>query len=803
MNTLKLLSSFKNKIGKLTNRKNNKQEKIELIYIKSEKDLKNIIQKIIEIFEQIKLQNDSDKNIEKLLKYFESIEISILDFSSFNIELYKYLFKSDLISTISENINIYSNKLLNAIIIFIQKIIFLDEIYKKKKINEEAILTNIKIVSFFKQIIFEFDNILKKINNIDINSDLFLLIKDGILPFLNELFINIIKYPNLYLALIENSSTLNINLELQLLDILYILFKFEPQIKDRTSRTFIRKNLLRFFNNFNFQNKKEIYKKFINQSILNLVDYYQNFLLLCIKDLDNNYKIINNFPLDLTENDIMQLTSDDTISYLQFFNILINNFLDNELKIYLIDLLYNNFLCKYILEEIMNISNDQSYKARSTLLIEYIYFLSLCIHNYDINILFFYFFFGFNFELDQENNINNINFRKIISKSNNNYEAIRAYFTLIFDSNNTNLLILLMKTLTNFVKRIPYLFISEMVSPFYLFYLNKNKLSENNFEDVLDNLTKNSEKISLLEVIKILLPQNFGISPQNWLKYFIKNLEMNYYKNINNLNQMENIITNGFNNDNSFLNKSGGNSNSNNVSYNYKNILNISSYTFSDYNNNNDSIISFKDNNLNESIFGNQTIKDNELINISPKNKFSYILNNITCISRVKFFEMFLKKFKNFVNNKYLENLYLSEFFLQIFSFLIPLEAGNDLKQLYNIYSWGAFAKKKDDKLFEVSAIGILCYIKNHIDKIVLNKFSKDEISKFDYLMNDNDNDIFDMNVDLNTELGKRIEFLKNIKLYNEIFKDFSSNIFAKILNDESNHYWIKGIKQNINHDNL
>ena len=360
-----------------------------------------------------------------------------------------------------------------------------------------------------------------------------------------------------------------------------------------------------------------------------------------------------------------------------------------------------------------------------------------------------------------------------------------------------------MKTLTNFVKRIPYLFISEMVSPFYLFYLNKNKISENNFEDVLDNLTKNSEKISLLEVIKILLPQNFGISPQNWLKYFIKNLEMNYYKNINNLNQMENIITNGFNNDNSFLNKSGGNSNSNNVSYNYKNILNISSYTFSDYNNNNDSIISFKDNNLNESIFGNQTIKDNELINISPKNKFSYILNNITCISRVKFFEMFLKKFKNFVNNKYLENLYLSEFFLQIFSFLIPLEAGNDLKQLYNIYSWGAFAKKKDDKLFEVSAIGILCYIKNHIDKIVLNKFSKDEISKFDYLMNDNDNDIFDMNVDLNTELGKRIEFLKNIKLYNEIFKDFSSNIFAKILNDESNHYWIKGIKQNINHDNL
>ena len=78
-----------------------------------------------------------------------------------------------------------------------------------------------------------------------------------------------------------------------------------------------------------------------------------------------------------------------------------------------------------------------------------------------------------------------------------------------------------------------------------------------------------------------------------------------------------------------------------------------------------------------------------------------------------------------------------------------------------------------------------------------MNEFNKKEINNFDYFLNDNNYDIFEMNVDLNTEIGKRIEFLKNIKLYNEIFKDFSSNIFSKILNDESNHYWIKGIKQN------
>ena len=86
---------------------------------------------------------------------------------------------------------------------------------------------------------------------------------------------------------------------------------------------------------------------------------------------------------------------------------------------------------------------------------------------------------------------------------------------------------------------------------------------------------------------------------------------------------------------------------------------------------------------------------------------------------------------------------------------------------------------------------------------MVINNFNIDEISKFEYLMSDNNNDIFDMTVDLNTELGKRIELLKNLKLYNEIFKDFSSNIFGKILNDESNHYWIKGIKQNINSEKI
>ena len=96
-----------------------------------------------------------------------------------------------------------------------------------------------------------------------------------------------------------------INLDLLLYEILLNLLKFEHQIKDRTSRSLIRRNLLRFLNNFNFPNKEDLMKKIINYLISNLIEYYQNFLLLGIKKIDDNYKIINNFPLDINENDII------------------------------------------------------------------------------------------------------------------------------------------------------------------------------------------------------------------------------------------------------------------------------------------------------------------------------------------------------------------------------------------------------------------------------------------------------------------------------------------------------------------
>lgn len=812
MKSFKFISTITNKIGNLTNRNNTSSNsnlsKGNITYDK-EQDISKNIDKMKSILESIKLQNNFDKNnpyhkktIEKLEKYLDRIMKAFFDMNIFNQNSFQYLIETKLIPTLTENINVLSVNTISSIIMpYLHKIIFIDQgILSKGNIKEEIIIMNTQVVGCIKKIIFEFKNILSKVNIISVNSELFIFINKGLLPFMNELFSKLIKYPNFYHSLVNDSTTININIELLLFDILINLLKFEHQIKDRTSRTLIRKNLLRFINNFEFPNKKESMEKVINYLISNLIDYYQNFLLLSIKKIDNNYKIFNNFPLEIDENDVIQITTDDTISYLQFFNILSFSFSQYNLKDYLLDLLFNNFFCQYILEEIINLSNDISYQARSTLLIEYIFFISKYIKNYDISELFFYFLFGYNLEdkklMEDELNLNNnTKYRKMISKSNHNYESIRAFFTLIIESNNINQFSLLIKTLTNLSKNIPYIFMSEMVVPYYLFYLNKKKTSEKDFDDTIDNLMKKPEQLGLLEIVKILMPQYFTIDPVNWLNYFIKNIEINYERGVSNINRMNISSTKDFYNDSSLMNKSGEN-NSSNISYGYKNMINISNYSFSDYNN--ESILSSRGD-LNESLFGNQT-KDaeNEVINISIENRFSYILNSISYASRVKFFEILVKKYKKYVENQYEENLYLTDFFNEISSIPTPLDKGTEGQQLYNVYAGITYAKKNNEKFFDISAAGILHTIKNQLDKKVTNNFTKEEITNFCILMNDQDNsDLFLMTNDLNSDLAQKIEFLKNIKLYNEVFKDYVSNIFAKILTEESNHYWIKGIKQN------
>ena len=82
------------------------------------------------------------------------------------------------------------------------------------------------------------------------------------------------------------------------------------------------------------------------------------------------------------------------------------------------------------------------------------------------------------------------------------------------------------------------------------------------------------------------------------------------------------------------------------------------------------------------------------------------------------------------------------------------------------------------------------------MDKKILNNYTKEEINNFCILINDNSNVFFLLSNDINSDLSKKLEFLKNIKLYNEIFKDSISNTFGKKLTEESNRYWIKRNKE-------
>ena len=85
MKKLKLLSSITNKINKigiLTNRKNIKENKNELIIIKNPQDIDNIIKKIKSIFDARKFETNTERNsnkIEKLQNYLLAIEKSLLD----------------------------------------------------------------------------------------------------------------------------------------------------------------------------------------------------------------------------------------------------------------------------------------------------------------------------------------------------------------------------------------------------------------------------------------------------------------------------------------------------------------------------------------------------------------------------------------------------------------------------------------------------------------------------------------------------------------------------------------------------
>ena len=802
--TFNLLSSFATKVGKkvgnYTARTINKKKEETLTY---EQQLFQIIDNIKSILITIinsdeSATDDLFQNLELLEKTLQKTITLFFDKQTFNQNSFEILIGSKLIPMLTEYINInYINSLTKIIFPYLHKLIFTNE--PLSNITEEMFIINNQIIQCIKQLLIEFVKIINEINNIALTQDIFDFIEEGMIPFLNDFVLKLILYQNFY----EKISVNNPNFNFDLFDIFIVLFKYEQQIKRREVKSLLRKSLLKIMNFFKIiESEKGIgyYKKLITNSIYNLTEYYTSYLELSNKEIDNSYKLFNDLPLNLTENDILKLNSEDIISYIKFFSLLSYNFSSkNELKEHFFSLLINNFFCENILEEVINLSNDISYQLRSVLLIEYLYYFVKYINNTSIQECIFYFLFGINSEqknIDEEENISNSNrestyignIKNIFEKSNHNFESIRAFFTMIIESDNTNQFPLLMKMLSILAKKLPYIFMTEIIVPYYLYSLYKIIKSEKDFDNIIDNLIKNKECVDIIEILKFLAPQHAAIDTNNWINYFTKNIKLNSYRSIIILNQMKISVNNQeFINDSSVLNKS---DNGINMNYFFGSILNTSNLSFSE---NNDSILSARlDLNDNNNI-------DND-IKISEDNKYSYLFNSYIISSRVKFFDTLVKKLKKFVTNENNENLYITEFFMEIASFLPPVGKSGELRQLFNIYAGITYAKKSNEQIFGLSIIGILHNIKCQIDKQLIANFDPDEVGDLCSMLDDPNQkweDILLLSNEYGVDMYQKLPLLKNVKLYNELIKDFISNIFAKQIIGQSNDFWAKCINKN------
>jgi hypothetical protein len=268
----------------------------------------------------------------------------------------------------------------------------------------------------------------------------------------------------------------------------------------------------------------------------------------------------------------------------------------------------------------------------------------------------------------------------------------------------------------------------------------------------------NRYKIDIVEILKTIHPKYFSINSKDWMSYFEKNIELNYLRNINMLNRLENSSLNLTNNNiNPITDSLFGKMD---LSLNFNNI-------------------SVTDMSITTRRFNDDFFTENPY---TGNNSLNYLFTNYTVTMRIKFFDLIIQNFKKFTSNKYVENLYYSQFFLEISSLPYSIDKGEKGDKFYNIYSDVTFAGKKHKNLFSTSIVGLLYKIRKDIDKKICSNFSTEEINKlinFKSMEEINEIDPRTTNKKLNKD------FFKNIVLYNEIFKEFLSNIFTKAYIDQ------------------
>ena len=763
------------------------------------KHAKNLYETALQVTNESNSQNK--KRYEKindcithLNKYFNK--------NNFTNDIFETLISSSLIKNLSDIISKQIPSLSIIIFPFLQSLLFDNESNLSNiSLNEEILLMNMQCISAIKILIKTFIDIAS------IHND-FSFIEEHIIPFTHILLNKFIFYPNFYYA-ISSDDKAN-NFDSNLFELIIQLFNIEFKLSLRESKSIIRKSLMKCLNLENFYTVNiSLIERLLEILVNNLRSYYDNFVHF---DISKYLQINKSLPKGASNDDVIEITNDDTIAYLKFFSMIAHCFAMSDLKSYLSNMLFNNFFCECVQKDIIALANNTTFDNKTTKILQFINYFTIHVNNYEICEVLFYFLFGFNYynvnndeetkfnndnsddnnmirnligdDLDEDDineifhsNTNRISTNRLkddvkrylrcssnigtfssnvnlnIEKSNHNFESMIAYFTLIIESNNSTNKNYLLSILTNIARNVSYVFMTELVVPFYLSSLSNEY--PKTFDHLCDKIKAKRDQIDIVDTLKLIHPRNFSINSAIWMNDFKANLEENYKRNINMLNRINTVNINSSANESMFTTANG----------NFITMHNITDANYS-------MMSTTKD------------LKDD--IEFSPSdNPLRYMLNNYTVNLRIKFYDVLFQNFKKFAKNKYIDNLSYAMFFIEICSLPFAVNKGENGEMLYNIFSNVTYAIKKKTKIFKFSITNALMKIKNDLDEKVNVSFTREEIDRLVTLRKN------ELKNGTNT---KNNDFFDNIILYNELYKIFLSNIFSKACIDQINFGWSKKV---------
>jgi len=793
--------------------------------------------KNIELFLSFSEKNktkDMNKKLEYLKKELDTIQKLIFDPKILSESIFEQIVELELIKIFVSYCALQDESLIILFLPFIQYYLFPNSIITKNDNSDlyELLLMNSSTLNSIKILISTLVKVLRKTETE--------IIVELSINFLDELLKKFVIFPNFYYSISSsNSNDSEFSFDAELFIFVIEIFSKEYFLIHRETRSKLRKAILICLNLENFYTiKKEYIFNLFDYFVDNLINYYQNYKNF---ELDNIKKALIKKE-GLSIGDMEEIFKFDVISYLCFINIFIRCLEDSGLKFIMKAKIFNKFLVDVIQKDLMNFQKlfNPFLEKKLMKVMEFIFFLT---KDYERNML-------ITFEKDHtifndldfnsiKKNLQKLDIKfssekdSVISMSNSkndknenenflqtekgknylynesfsnkklknsqldisNYdnEIILGFFIKVLKSESIEEMlsfkITLLNILIKIIKNCSGLFLIEILIPFYINYINSN--SPKFFDGFLDKLVKYNERFVISEIISILLPKFFTMNFTEWEIYFNSTLQNNYYRNCV-LLEKEDI-----------LNKKGI----------FENLENFNSNIFNPENSMID--LNFVKKNYSANVSNDSTFMDNEdildlYINNHTQNKFSCFLN--VSEAKISFYETLINYFKNFTSNTYKENIFLTELFLEIFSVPLISNLGENGNKIYNIYQNITFYSVNKHFLYNISAVGILGFIRNNIDEnmrlnlnINQNNYSTNiDLKKEKNMINQqilNTTESSDikgishykklLSTSLNLNKVKTLinmpknelkfnQFMDNSNLYIEIFKEFISNLYCK-----------------------